>query len=175
LKEKTRRERRTSLATLEHKSTLQGKVSLEAIQKTMMFLLECEAFPIVTFILISTMLFSRSECFSPSEKMTAAAAARVGKPPPFKASKRKTSVTSATSSSETSRYHRSRISVVGKAPNILVVDKDVYQQYEPCASVTQRKAFFIEHDDEDFVAVQAIFCGYTASPEDLLRLRSAHV
>jgi hypothetical protein len=156
-------------------STPQGKVSLEAIHKTMMFLLVCEAFPIVTFILISTMLFSRSECFSPSEKMTAAAAARVGKPPPFKASKRKTSVTSATSSSETSRYHRSRISVVGKAPNILVVDKDVYQQYEPCASVTQRKAFFIEHDDEDFVAVQAIFCGYTASPEDLLRLRSAHV
>jgi hypothetical protein len=157
-------------------STPQGKVSLEAIHKTMMFLLVCEAFPIVTFILISTMLFSGCECFSPSDKMTAAAAARVGKPPPFKASKRKTSVTSATSSSETSRYHhRNRISVVGKAPNILVVDKDVYQQYEPCATVTQRKAFFIEHDDEDFVAVQAIFCGYTASPEDLLRLRSAHV
>jgi hypothetical protein len=137
-----------------------------------------KSIPII--ILISTILLPVGECFSPSDKITATAAARVGKPPPFEPSKRRTSVTSATISPDTSRHHHhSRISVVGKAPKAAMKKEGGYRrfmnQYEPCESVTQRKSISIEIDNEDAVAVQAIFCGYTASPEDFLRLRSAHV
>lgn len=152
-----------------------NSLTVDLMYKKMMF--PCKPFPTIIFILITTLLFLVGECFSPNDKMTAAA--RVGKPPPFKPSKRKAWATSVTSSSDSSRHHhRNRMSVVGKPPSAMMENEGdshhCANQYGPYVSNTKRNC--IESDDEDILPLhQAIFCGYSASPEDFLRLRSAHV
>ena len=141
--------------------------------------LPCTSSFFIFMMMLSNSLFAVVDGFSPSDTLSATAAARVGKPPPFKPSKRMTSVTSATTSSNTRRDLGHRISVVGKAPKVTdcreADNQSFTNHYEPQATFTSRKKNFIESYDESIQAVQAIFCGYTSSSDDILRLRSANV